>query len=66
MKTIIYIVLVGCGSFWGGAAKTVSFDVSVDFTVRDRPALHDALSAKLAPLFPGRTFAVNFDTNYSG
>ena len=53
------------GIFFDDAAKTVSFDVLVDFTVRDRPALRDALAAELAPLFPGRTFAVNFDTDYT-
>ena len=53
------------GIFFDDAAKTVSFDVLVDFTVRDRPALRDALAAELDPLFPGRTFAVNFDTNYT-
>ncbi|MBR6022977.1 MAG: cation transporter [Kiritimatiellae bacterium] len=53
------------GVFFDDAAGAVSFDVLVDFTVRDRPALRDALAAELAPLFPGRTFAVNFDTNYS-
>ena len=53
------------GIFFDDAAKAVSFDVLVDFTVRDRPALRDALAADLAPLFPGRSFAVNFDTNYT-
>jgi hypothetical protein len=53
------------GIFFDDAAGTVSFDILVDFTVRDRPALRDALAAELAPLFPGRSFAVNFDTNYT-
>ena len=53
------------GIFFDDAAKTLSCDVLVDFTVRDRPALRDALAAELAPLFPGRTFAVNFDTDYT-
>ena len=53
------------GVFFDDAARSGSFDVVVDFTVRDRPALRDALLAELAPLFPGRSFAVNFDTNYS-
>ncbi|MBP1588655.1 MAG: cation transporter [Kiritimatiellae bacterium] len=53
------------GVFFDDAARSGSFNVVVDFTVRDRPALRDALLAELAPLFPGRTFAVNFDTNYT-
>ena len=53
------------GIFFDDAARTGSFDVVVDFTVRDRPALRDALLAELAPLFPGHKFAINFDTNYS-
>lgn len=53
------------GIFFDDAANAGSFDVLVDFTVRDRPALRDAIAAELAPLFPGRTFAVNFDTDYS-
>ena len=53
------------GVFFDDAAGTGSFDVLVDFTVRDRSALRDALLAELAPLFPGRTFTVNFDTNYT-
>ena len=53
------------GIFFDDAAGSVSFDLHVDFTVRDRAALRDALVSELAPLFPGRTFAVNFDTNYS-
>ena len=37
----------------------------VDFSVRDRAALRDALLADLAPRFPGRAISINFDTDYS-
>ena len=53
------------GVFFDDAASAGSFDIVVDFTVRDRPALRDALLAELAPLFPGCRFAINFDTNYT-
>ena len=53
------------GVFFDDAASAVSFDVLVDFTVRDRPALRDAILADLAPLFPSRTLSLNFDADYS-
>ena len=53
------------GVFFDDERAAVSFDVLVDFTVRDRAALRDAILADLAPRFPGRTLSLNFDTDYS-
>jgi cation diffusion facilitator family transporter len=53
------------GVFFDDERAAVSFDVLVDFTVRDRPALRDAILADLAPRFPGRTISISFDTDYS-
>jgi cation diffusion facilitator family transporter len=53
------------GVFFDDARASVSFDVLVDFTVRDRAALRAALLADLAPRFPGRAISINFDTDYS-
>ncbi len=58
-------VLAIHGLFFDEAAKEIAFDVLVDFTVRDRAALRDALVAELAPRFPGRAISINFDTDYS-
>ena len=53
------------GVFFDDERAVVSFDVLVDFTVRDRAALRNALIAELAPRFPCRTLSLNFDTDYS-
>lgn len=53
------------GVFFDDERAAVTFDALVDFTVRDRAALRDALLADLAPRFPGRSIEVNFDTDYS-
>ena len=53
------------GAFFDDDSATITFDVQVDFTVRDRDALRKALLADLAPRFPNRTFTINFDTDYS-
>ena len=53
------------GVFFDDERAAVSFDVLVDFTVRDRAALRDALVAELAPRLPNRTLDINFDTDYS-
>ena len=53
------------GVFFDDEHAAVSFDVLVDFTVRDRAALRSAILADLAPRFPGCTIFVNFDTDYS-
>jgi cation diffusion facilitator family transporter len=53
------------GVFFDDERTAVSFDVLVDFSVRDRDALRDALLADLAPRFPGKTISIAFDTDYS-
>ena len=53
------------GAFFDDDSSTISFDVLVDFTVRDRAALRKAILADLAPRFPNRSIAINFDTDYS-
>ena len=53
------------GVFFDDERAAVTFDVLVDFTVRDRAALRAAILADLAPRFPGRTLSLNFDTDYS-
>ena len=53
------------GVFFDDARSAVSFDVLVDFTVRDRAALRAAILADLEGRFPSRTIALNFDTDYS-
>jgi divalent metal cation (Fe/Co/Zn/Cd) transporter len=53
------------GVFFDDARSAISFDVLVDFTVRDRSALRTAIIADLAPRFIGRTISINFDTDYS-
>ena len=53
------------GVFFDDERAAVSFDALLDFTVRDRDALRAAILADLAPRFPSRTIALNFDTDYS-
>ena len=53
------------GAFFDDGAATISFDVLVDFTVRDRAALRKAILADIAPRFPDRSITINFDTDYS-
>ena len=53
------------GVFFDDARSSVSFDVLVDFTVRDRDALRAAILADLEARFPGRTLSLSFDTDYS-
>ena len=45
--------------------QTLSFDVLVDFTVRDKQGLCEAIRAELQPLFSGYEILINLDTNYS-
>ena len=53
------------GVFFDDDRAAISFDVLVDFTVRDRAALREAILADLASRFPDRSIAINFDTDYS-
>ena len=53
------------GVYFDDEAKTLSFDVLVDFTVRDKAGLCEAIRKELEPFFPGYTIMINLDTNYS-
>ena len=53
------------GVFFDDERGTVSFDVLVDFTVRDRNALRTAILSEIEERFPDRSIVVNFDTDYS-
>ena len=53
------------GVYFDDEKKTLSFDVLVDFTVRDKAGLCKALQEELATAFPGYAITVNFDTNYT-
>ncbi len=53
------------GVYFDDAHKTLSFDVLVDFTVRDKQGLCEAIRTELKPLFPGYEILINLDTNYS-
>ena len=53
------------GVYFDDEKKTLSFDALVDFTVRDKPGLCEAIRKELEPLFPGYTIVINCDTNYS-
>ncbi len=53
------------GLFFDDDAKTMSFDVLVDFSVRDRRSLREALVAEISPLFPGWTISIAFDSHYT-
>ena len=58
-------VLAVHGLFFDDATDEVTFDVLVDFTVRDRAALRRAILDELAPRFPGRTLSLAFDNDYA-
>ena len=53
------------GVFFDNDRAAISFDVLVDFTIRDRTALREAILADLASRFPDRSITINFDTDYS-
>ena len=53
------------GVYFDDEHKTLSFDVLVDFTVRDKQGLCEAIRAELQPLFSGYEILINLDTNYS-
>lgn len=53
------------GLFFDDATNEVTFDVLVDFTVRDRAALRKAIHDELAPRFPGRKLTFAFDNDYA-
>ena len=43
----------------------MSFDITIDFKVTDRPALTQAVVAAIKEKYPGYTIAINLDANYS-
>ena len=51
--------------YFDDEAKTLSFDVLVDFTVRDKAGLCEAIRTELQSLFPDYVIIINLDTNYS-
>ena len=53
------------GVFFDDECASISFDVLVDFTVRDRAALRAAILAEIEGRFPDRAITINFDTDYS-
>lgn len=53
------------GVYFDEEQKQLSFDVLVDFTLKDRASLCGELRDELAPLFPGWTILINCDTNYT-
>ncbi|MBO4831387.1 MAG: cation transporter [Oscillospiraceae bacterium] len=53
------------GVFFDEENRTVSFDATVDFTVRDKDALTAALSEEIGAVLPGWGISVNYDANYS-
>ena len=53
------------GVFFDDERGSISFDVLLDFTVRDRDALRSAILAEIEERFPGRAITINFDTDYS-
>ncbi len=53
------------GIFFDEALNVLMFDVVIDFSVRDRSALHDAISSDLTSLFPGRKFMIYLESDYA-
>ena len=53
------------GVYFDDEKKLLTFDVLVDFTVRDKGALCRELQVELAEQFPGYTIDINCDTNYT-
>ena len=58
-------VLGSHGVYFDEASHLLSFDILVDFTIRDKAALCRAIQAELQPLFPDYTIVINCDTDYS-
>ena len=44
----------------------MSFDVTIDFKVRDRAALISSITDEIENKYPGYTVSINLDANYSG
>ncbi len=53
------------GLFFDEKSKTISFDILVDFSVKDRMALKSALLNDISPMFPDWTISIAFDSHYT-
>lgn len=63
--TVFDGVLNAHGIFIDEDDKYISFDTTVDFTVKDRAALLRQIEAAVLNICPGYRVKVNFDTNFS-
>lgn len=54
------------GLFFDEPKREMTFDILVDFSVKDRAALHAAILGELEPLYPGYTISFAFDNDYVG
>ena len=53
------------GVFIGLEEKRISFDVTMDFSVADKPGMAKTIQKEVEDTFPGFAVTVNCDTNYS-
>ena len=53
------------GLFFDEARREITFDILIDFSIKDRTALHDSIVEELAPLFPGYKISFAFDNDYA-
>ena len=53
------------GVFIGLEEKRLSFDVTLDFSVADKPGMAKTIQKEVEDTFPGFAVTVNCDTNYS-
>ena len=53
------------GVFIGLEEKRISFDVTMDFSIADKPGMAQAIQKEVEGTFPGFAVTVNCDTNYS-
>ncbi|MBQ9686660.1 MAG: cation transporter [Oscillospiraceae bacterium] len=58
-------VLGSHGIYFDEENHLLSFDILVDFTVKDKGALCRSIQAELQPAFPDYTIAINCDADYS-
>lgn len=54
------------GICFDDSAKTLSLDVVLDFSVKDKEAMYEHLKEELLKLYPEYQITISFDTNYSG
>ena len=53
------------GIFFDDERKTVSLDLVIDFTVKDKSELSETVSEEIRGILPGYEVYINFDANYS-